>query len=69
MIFFEAKLKYFGLKQKIMSDNLPFAINDLDKYILGLEDQMTKTQLTEIKKEEDHFICSSLSFFLKLNRK
>ena len=69
IILHEAKLGYCGPRQKIISNNLPSAINDPDTLKADLENQIVEGRLTEVSKLEDHFICSPLGLAPKANGK
>lgn len=69
IILHRAKLEYCRLKQRIISNNLLFAINDSNSLITDLENQIIQGQLIEGNKLGEYFICSFLELAPKSNEK
>ena len=69
IIIRRARIGYCGLKQKIITGNLPSATNDPNTLTADLENQIATDRLTEVGNIGDHFISSPLGLAPKSNGK
>lgn len=56
IIIYRAKIRYYRLKRKIISNNLILTTNNLETLIKDLKTQIAINQLTKINKVRDYFI-------------